>query len=29
MVWWQDVDLIKEDGKLTFYHGDAGGPTTS
>ncbi|HOC99235.1 MAG TPA: hypothetical protein PKH54_04765 [Myxococcota bacterium] len=25
MVWWQDVDLIKEDGKLTFYHGDAGG----
>lgn len=25
MVWWQDVDLIKEGGKLTFYHGNAGG----
>lgn len=25
MVWWQDVDLIKEGGKLTYYHGNAGG----
>lgn len=24
-VWWQDVDAIKKDGVVTFWHGNAGG----
>lgn len=25
MIWWQDVDVLKEGNKLTFVHGTAGG----